>query len=235
MADLAFRSQTFASDVSFTVDNIDATLPAGTVANDLMVIFFTTLSLNPAGIPTQTTPSGWTLAGTTTGTNLNGLDCRTSCFYKVAGGSEGTVNCAANMTCAISAERVTYDNVNTGSPFHTIVTGSETGATVSFVISSITTTAANELLLAFCQALDAITWTPAGGMTERQDTSGLGVFDVVQAAAGASGTKTQTTSATSVGLWMMAAFNSEAATTTPVPSTPDSVPRRNKPAGIGYY
>src|SRR2546428_2933056 len=102
------------------------------------------------------------------------------------------------MTGAI----VSYSGVDTTTPIN-VENGQATAASTTHSTPSITTTVANcRLVTSFARAGTG-TWTPPAGMTERSDSTAqavaLGVDDLLQASAGAPGTKTATASVSKVG------------------------------------
>src|SRR2546428_6918561 len=102
------------------------------------------------------------------------------------------------MTGAI----VSYSGVDTTTPIN-VENGQATAASTTHSTPSITTTVANcRLVTSFARAGTG-TWTPPAGMTERSDSTAqavaLGVDDLLQASAGATGTKTATASVSKVG------------------------------------
>lgn len=205
MADLTFRSATVGNDSSFASATIAIALPAGTASGDLQVIWYGSAAIAPTAAPTHTTPSGWTLAGTTTFSEGAGaLNARLSLYYKIAGGAEGSVTMTSSAVCAHVVQRLSYQNPDPVTPFEQVVFGTFSGTTA--VASSITTSLASELVMTGVFAGTVVTWTPPTGMTERTDDTSGEIADVLQAAAGASGTKTATASGSTDGGWGIAAF-----------------------------
>jgi hypothetical protein len=241
MANLAYRSSSSAGDQSFSASSISATLPSGEAQNDLDVILFGTSSIAPTAAPTHTTPSGYSLAGTNTFTSAGGvLNSRVSVFYRIAPASPAavTLNCSAN--CAIAYARMAYDNPDTAAPYGQAVFTDITSTTTP-TAPAITTTKANALVLMFLTQGTAQTATPPSGMTERVDDSSIGfsAFDVIQAAAGSTGSKAATVPSATDGSVVLAEFWSEPAGTTynqgvagSITSTGVAVKQTNKrPAG----
>ena len=205
MADLTFRSAAVTSDSSFASATISMSLPAGTALGDLQIIWYGSAAIAPTAAPTHTTPSGWSLAGTATFSEGSGsLNARLSLYYKIAGGSEGAETLTSSANCAHVAQRLSYQNPDTLNPFEQVVFGTFAGTTA--VTSSITTSLARELVMTAVFAGTVVTWTAPAGMTERTDNTSGEVADVLQAAAGASGAKTATASASTDGGWAIASF-----------------------------
>jgi len=102
------------------------------------------------------------------------------------------------MTGAI----VAYSGVDTTTPIN-VENGQTTAASTSHSTPSITTTVANTMLVASFGLAGTGTWTAPAGMTERSDSTAqavaLEVADLLQASAGATGTRTATASVSKVG------------------------------------
>ena len=220
-ANMAFRAASTAEDL-IDGGNITITKPTGTVDNDLMVAHVYTAVLGATAPTTLTPPTGWTIVGTTgTITVLGGVySIRYGTYYRVAGASEGAnYTWTANGTLATAGQMVTYDNPNTSAPFDTSATGQFT-ADATPTASAITTAEANEMVMTvFFSAGDgtAGTWTAPSGMAERTDANALTHDDVLQVAAGTTGTKTATYSLTGDGFWVILAFKSEPAAVAATP------------------
>jgi hypothetical protein len=197
---ITFRS----SATQKSQDSLTIIKPAGTVENDVMLANIYAVG---ASTPTITPPSGWTLIISTVGSASNS---RLSTYYKVAGASE-----PANYQWTFSGGQTnqggisTYYGVNTADPID-VYGGQANTASISYTAPSVTTTVANTTLVAGFGALAGgsdNTVTPPSGMTEcydvGQDNDGpacLESADVVQASAGASGTKVATgQSGTNIG------------------------------------
>jgi hypothetical protein len=171
------------------------TKPIGVVQGDVMVA-----SITAAGTGTVTAPSGWTaIKNTTQGTVL-----RQAVYYKVATASE-----AASYSWSLTTSRsaaggiIAYSGVNQTVPIDASATG--TAASGNAVAPSITTSAANDLVIAAAAFATTTTATPASGTTERFDTTSvLGTTtaeaaDFSQAGAGASEAKTITPASSGSG------------------------------------
>jgi hypothetical protein len=210
MPDLAFRNATSAYDASLSASSIVSTLPAGTVAGDLMVIWSVAAALSPAAAPTIPTPSGWTLATgmPSTGAVAGGAaNARLYLFYKIAGGSEGSVTLSASANAILVAARLSYQNPNPTSFFGQVIPGSG-GASNTAVVPGMTTVRANSLRMDFIVQGVAQGITPPGTMNERVDnaTGGFSVHDAIIAAPGATGTRTYSQPSSADKLFSTAEF-----------------------------
>lgn len=216
MANLAFRSAASDGDSSFGSATDIATVPAGAAQNDLEQIWYSSASVAPAAAPTHTTPSGWTAAGTTVANGLaaGALNVRLTMYYRIAPSTPANATLTSSAAAAHAWTRLAHDNPDTAAPFGQVVFGTFTGTSV--VASSITTTKANALVGMYVAQGAAQALAPAAGLTERSDnaTQGIEFADAIQAAAGASGTKTATAPVSTDGVWGFAEFWSESADVT---------------------
>lgn len=212
MGNLAFRSQTSGNDSSFSASSINATLPAGTQAGDLQLIWISAGLIPPTAAPTIITPSGWTLAGSAAQTIASaGVNIRIHLFYKIAGPAEGTVNLAISggANGAFGWGRLSYQNPDPVTQVPQVTFGQGT-ATTSAVVTGITTGAANAFLNTFLTQGVAQVATPPGSMTERIDNAagGFEIAEELQAAAGASGNRTFTLPTSADYAWGFAELRS---------------------------
>lgn len=211
MANLAFRAVTTVTD-TFSGPSVNIAAPTGTVQNDLGIIAYSSFTTNPGGIPTHTTPAGWSLVPVSlTLTNFNTLDYRLSWFYRIEGATPQTETLTSSLTAGHTATRLTYDNPDLVSPYDVITaSGGQTfSGTASGVATGIVVAQANELVLMFAQHLSvASTWTEPAGFTERSDTNSEHLSELI-AAAGATGNKTAVASNSGSGVVSLIAFKSE--------------------------
>lgn len=192
MPDASFRAATTGGDTSLLSDTATTTVPAGTQAGDLMVVFLSAGRLSPLGAPTVATPAGWTLRGSSSQFVLAGLYLtKLHCFTRIATASEAATAFQASALSSFGWARLSYSNVDASAPFGQVVFGSG-AATTSPVLPGLTTTRARALLVSFLQQGINQAATPPASMTERSDLPawGLETADQIQAAAGASGTRT---------------------------------------------
>lgn len=213
MALLTFRAATSSGDNTFSTNTIAATLPTGTVAGDLQLLWATAAGLAPAAAPTFSTPSGWTLRGVSSEFPLVGgaLNIRIYLFTRNGSGPGGTVTLTASANGAFGTIRESFQNPDSSAPFGQVIFGNG-GPSTSATLSSITTTKINALLGAFISQGAAQGCSPgASGMTERIEntTYGVAAYDVIQSSIGASGTKTLTLPASTDFIWGFAEFWSE--------------------------
>jgi hypothetical protein len=145
-------------------------------------------------------PAGWTLVRRVD--NANGGTTSLAVFRKVAGASEPT-SYAWDVTGATYATGgiQSFANVDTANPID-VENGQATPSSLSHATPSVTTTVPNAMVVTAHTFGTSTTWTPPSGMTEAFDTqfqpaptnSGQSIEGnyVVQATAGATGTKTAT-------------------------------------------
>ncbi len=219
MADLSYVASTNGTDSTLTVATIDAGVPAGTVSGHGQVIWYSSAVITGGGAPSHTTPSGWTLAGTTTYTGLSGLDGRLSCYLRIAGGSEATVTLTSGGNSAQQFIRQSFANPDPATFLDAVPVWSTSASGTSHAIPSITTTVPRAMLSAFLAATSAgITWTPPGGMTERVEANSSTAADEIVASAGATGTRTFTSSVSTAVAYGMVALRSEPLTISAQPA-----------------
>jgi hypothetical protein len=164
--------------------------PTGVVEGGVMVA-----TVTAAGTGSITAPSGWTVIKNVAGTAL-----RQVTYYKVAGASEAaSYSWSLGSSRAASGGIVDYSGVNQTVPVD--ATASASGESGNAAAPSVTTSAANDLILVAASFTTATTVTPDAATTERIDVkSGSNtsfVADFVQAGAGATATMTATPAVTS--------------------------------------
>jgi cellulose synthase/poly-beta-1,6-N-acetylglucosamine synthase-like glycosyltransferase/DNA-binding NarL/FixJ family response regulator len=184
--------------------------PAGTQQNDLM---FVALSYNTVG-GTITIPSGWTGAGTNGAnqTQING-------YRRIAGASEpASYTWTFSSATSVVAWEGSYIGVDPTTPLDTISAGSANGTAHS--ISSLTTTASSDLLIAGFSLAGIATFSTPTGMTAQGSATvsptnpgSLAVFDAIQSAVGPSGTKASTSSVSGQSANLLWAFKAVASNT----------------------
>jgi hypothetical protein len=97
-----------------------------------------------------------------------------------------------------------YRNVNPSSPID-VSAGHDAGVTAAPATPSVTTRFPNERLVAVFVGLDYRTWIASSGMTQRLAFDSVTAQEIIQPAAGASGTKeAATASATRVSAQIIA-------------------------------
>ena len=213
MANLTFRSASDAGSNTGTVNNINVTLPAGTASGDLQTIWAGVGVAAPGTPPTITTPTGWTLQGSSgTITILGGsFNVDFKLYTKIADGTDGTVNLAngGGSNSTFSVLRKSYENPDLVTPFAQVSFGSG-GPGTSVVVTGLTTGANNAMIDIMIQQGAAATCTPPGSMTERIDnaTYGYACADEIITSAGATGTRTFTLPGSADYMWGIAEFRS---------------------------
>ena len=215
MPNLAFRAASNAADSTFTVASLSATLPTGTLQNDLAVVYFLSLETAPTVAPTHTTPAGWSVAGTRTFVEGSGaFNVRVTVFYRIEPASPGAVTFTASSNSALAVQRLSFDNPDLVAPFDQISTGngetwSDAAAPINAVVTGFTTPKANEMLVIFATGGVAMTWTAPADFTERVDANSTASFTFLFPTASATGNRTAVASTGGDGLIVMVAFRSE--------------------------
>jgi hypothetical protein len=159
--------------------------PSGVIEGGVMVA-----TVTAAGTGSITTPSGWTVIKNVAGTAL-----RQVTYYKVAGGSEGaSYSWNLGSSRAASGGIADYSGVNQAVPVD--ATASASGESGNAAVPSVTTSAANDMVLTAASFATATTVTPGAGTTERFDVGSSSntseVADFAQATAGATAGVTAT-------------------------------------------
>jgi hypothetical protein len=197
----------------FVPDGLTINVPAGTVADDVMIA---SIAVRPcsntnggACTVTLTPPAGWTqirLTNQTGGGGTGGFGNRLAVYQRVATGSEPASYTwsfgGAPLHSGAVGVITSYSGVDTVSPI-VAENGQPTASAFTHTAPSIDTgTVTNTMLVTTHVANSAATWTPPGGMTEAADvsslppTNDLGISMEVnyelRAAAGATGTRTAT-------------------------------------------
>jgi Bacterial Ig domain/Purple acid Phosphatase, N-terminal domain len=164
--------------------------PAGAVQGDVMVAVME-VDADPV---TVTGPTGWTLADNTTAANGQGSSFHVQVWYKVAGATEpGSYTWSVPGNPWIDVGVLDYAYVNTTSPIDTIA-GRDAGTTAAPTTPAISTTQANDLVLAGFIDYNTVSFTAGSGMTQRYNFDSNTIQDAAQAVAGSTGSKTATSS-----------------------------------------
>jgi len=172
--------------------------PTGTVDGDFLLAIVGASAIFDPGVINA--PTGWTQIGTQITTNGSSLVFRYAAFWKFASGEGTTLTFTSSAgNKIITVMRIV--GVDSTTPVN--VSDTATGSAVSPVAPSITTTVVNCMKVCACvqQNATAVSYTPPANYDERADlnASNLGVNNQsgetatrVQAATGASGTATMT-------------------------------------------
>ncbi len=187
-----------------TTEAVTINVPAGTTTDDVMLA---AIAVGPSttGIAA---PAGWTL--------INRVDQAAATsnsqavYYRIATSSEPASYTWTFSGGAISGTAggiITYRGVDTASPIDASG-GNTTASSLSHQANSINTTVANTMVVSIHSFSSSEAWTPPvspAGMTEQVDITSagtlpadgisLGMFDVIQATAGATGNITATVGA----------------------------------------
>jgi hypothetical protein len=179
--------------------SIAVSVPAGVVAGDVLIAV-----IDAEGAGTITAPSGWSSTNLFSGITSFGFR---GAYFHVAGASEpASYTWTLGTSRKAAGEILSYVGVENSSPIEVAATTAGAAFGTSDAAASITTTVANTKVIMDLGALDALgsfTITAPAGTTKRASsfTTGSGSVlgtqaqDFTQAIAGATGTKTFTTSA----------------------------------------
>ena len=168
--------------------------PAGTIQDDLLV---SCLALNGGGVTGSGGPAGWTLIAAVPGVT----NPKVFGYYRIAGASEpATYTWALSAAVANSAGIARYSGVNLAQPLDTAPTTAAAASGTSALLTGVTTTVANAMLVG-CVGINSSSTgsliTSPPGMTQAWDVGGKRheLADAIVAAAGPTGTRTWTLSA----------------------------------------
>lgn len=161
------------------------------------------------GSPAITAPAGWTLIRS----DQSGFTVKQSLYYKVAGASEpGSYTWTFASSQGAAGGIVAFSGVDTSSPVD--ASSGATGSGTAITAPSLTTTAADARLVGFFGMSNLATATPPTGMTERLDVSStagtyrasLEAADEPLGAAGSTGSRTATSTATQTNVGQLVAL-----------------------------
>lgn len=184
-APITFRSS------STVIAGTTVSAPAGMTAGDVLIA---NLQVDADPV-TVAGPAGWVLALDTRAADGFGGFFHAQTWYKVATATEPTsYSWSVSGSPWVDIGLLDYTNVQAASPID-VIAGRDAGTTSTPVTSSITTTGANEMVVAVFINFAGGTWTAGSGMTTRFNFDGNTAQDALQATTGATGTKTATTSA----------------------------------------
>ncbi len=172
--------------------------PAGTAEFDVMVA---SIAFRPE-TAVVTPPAGWTLVRRVDNGNATGNSL--AIYWKAADTTEpASYNWTLNTSTGSTGSILTFINVDNANPID-VENGQNTAYDVTHSAPSVTTTAADEMIVTTHAFSSGATWTPPAGMTELVDISSetvpnccgmsLEVNFAAQPAAGATGVLTATAS-----------------------------------------
>lgn len=189
---VAYRSSTTNAGVA----SVAVSKPTGAAQGDCLLV-----SVSAATGGTITQPGGFTQLGTQ---QDNGT-VKVSYYAKILGASEPSTY---TFTSTGAAGMVSIASDYSGTKlFLSGSAVSRTSGSATFTTSALTTQFANAGIVTFFTGqLAVVTWTPPSGMTERQDANASCVDDVIQSAAGSTGTKTGTASASTDAAYCIVAI-----------------------------
>jgi hypothetical protein len=166
--------------------------PATLTAGDLV---FVSILLTDSNV-NVTPPPGWTQHADLHG--ATGGEFHAVWYYKVAATEPSSWTFALSASTNAAASAVAYRSVDAAAPIDVSTTQQFEGA--SFVAPSITTTHAGDMLVTmFVQGQSGtLNWHAPTGMQTAADNGPIGIFDVTQPTAGATGDKQATLGIVSV-------------------------------------
>lgn len=182
------------STISSGAGNFIFTRPSGTNQGDLLISF---LGYEKGSDVTITPPFGWTLIRRIDSGTNNGA----ASYYKIAGASEpASYTFALTNSPKIAGGVARYSGVDPDNPINVSAASSGSPST-SQTAPSVTSTIDNTKILVFYSSKKAMTYAPAVGTGERWDAPNNSegqpsnmMADFERVLAGATGTRTATTS-----------------------------------------
>ena len=205
--------------------------PAGNAAGDvvLCVIIF-----QGGNVPTITPPAGWTLRLRIDSTTVYGMAVYSALGSATFGAY--TISAAAGAMLAVT---IGYQGVDTTTPMDATAVGQANASSATVTAPSITTVTANAMLVGFFgwysgTGVAAPTWSGLFGSDRGAksfvgsivpDSVAVEMVDAIQAAAGASGSKTATASVASTNVGILVALRPAAAVSNPFTQRSDPNPR----------
>lgn len=210
MVSPVFRSSSSAQDIAGTATSLGVANPAGLTNGDGQYLWAWAFTAS-AGSPVLTAPSGWTQYGSTqTWSFGTGVDASVALYYRIASG-DGTATFSSDRASYMVGLRAAYQNAHPVDWASGVtLTSGTTASGTSHAAGSITTTRPNQLTTWLLIGDTASNWAPPGAVTERDDLGSplsISFGDAVEAAAGATGSRTFTSSVTLTSFWARAAFN----------------------------
>jgi hypothetical protein len=194
-ADLSFTTAVASSPPSFrsassVTNGTTVAKPAGAVAGDLLLA---TLEVDADPV-TVTGPSGWTLLMDTPAAIGTGSDYHAQVWYRVAGASEpASYTWTVPGGVWVDIGILDYVGVNATTPVDAF-NGRYAGNVTSASTNAVTTSQANEMVVALFINYNSATWTAGSAMTKRYDFDANAAEDAVQAAGGSTGARSMTAS-----------------------------------------
>lgn len=212
----SFRAATSLADTGGAATSLALTNPTGLTDGDGQYIWIGAFTVG-GGSPVLTGPSGWTLMGSHTFTGWVGILDGTVHLYQRIASSDGTATTTSDRAAIWGGARCAYQfphpstwDAGVAEVFGTTASGT------SHASAGITTTADGQMVSWLFLGSTGSTWTPPGTVTERVDIAGgvsFMVGDSIEATAGATGTRTFTSSVTLEGRYGVAVFNGAPAST----------------------
>jgi large repetitive protein len=183
--------------------SVSVTKPTGVQANDLLVAHV----MVTGNVTASIAGSGWTAV--TSGTAAN--TATQASFYKIAGGSEpASYSFTWTGSQAAAATVTAYYGVKSSSPFDLSSAIASTNNTTSVTAGTLTTTANDDIVLAFFGSASNSTYTPPASWNERGDVGTTGISastdDQIKVTAGATGNAVATSTVSARVYGHQAAF-----------------------------
>jgi hypothetical protein len=196
-ADLMFTTAAAASNpptfrsASMVTNGLTVDRPSGVAAGDVLLA---TLEVDADPV-TVTGPPGWTLLIDTLAAVGTASAFHAQVWYRIVGATEpATYTWSAPAGVYVDIGVLAYTGVNASNPIDAF-NGRFAGSVTSASTNAVTTGEANERVVALFINFNPASWAAGAAMTLRYDFDANGAEDAVQTAAGSTGTKSMTASA----------------------------------------
>ncbi len=207
-----FRAASTNVDTGGAATSLALTNPTGLTDGDGQYIWIGAFTI-AGGVPVLTAPSGWTAAGparTFTAWSAGNIDGVVQLYQRIAS-SDGTATVTSDRAAIWGGARLAYSNADAANwhPSNFDEVYGATASGTSHAATGITTAKDGQLCTWLFLGSTGSTWTPPGTITERVDlASGVSftVGDSIEATAGATGSRTFTSSVTLEGQFGIGIF-----------------------------
>jgi len=200
---ISFRAASTYYSISTSTMDMTLTVPSSVQTSDVMVASIYAGDYLSSTLPVVTAPQGWTLVKQVThgSAGLLYIDSRVA----QAGEAGRTYDWQTDVWVGAACSLVAYANANSVSPVDVSAANDNATGAATYSTPPVTTTAANDLLLAVYAAYTSngtqTSWGTPSGMTQRVNLNNTKLLslsndDKIQPAAGASGTFSATASVT---------------------------------------
>lgn len=211
MPDPTFRSASTNTDLTGSATSLSVANPSGLTDGDGQYYWATGFTVTPGGSPVLTAPSGWTQEGSSVTFSFGIVDATAALYRRIASG-DGAASFTSDRGAYLVGARLAYQFPHpTAWGSGITLTSGGTASGTSHTAGGITTTQNRQLATTLWLGTAASNWGgPGGAVNERVDIGGsiaFAVYDELVTAAGATGSRAYTSTATIEGHWVIGVFN----------------------------